>query len=83
MSSEEETQFHQNGASVKDMEAATVAWLADIHSVPFLSLKVVTDLIDNHERIENQFLKNFGIALENLKFQTSALLQHYRENNLA
>ena len=32
-----------NNASVKDMEAASVAYIAEITHTPFLALKVVTD----------------------------------------
>lgn len=31
-------------ASVKDMEAAAVAWAAELYSVPYFALKVVTDI---------------------------------------
>lgn len=31
-------------ASVKDMEAAAVAWAAELYHVPYLALKVVTDI---------------------------------------
>ena len=33
-------------ASVKDMEAAAIAWVADFNKVPFLALKIVTDIVD-------------------------------------
>jgi len=35
-----------NDASVKDMEAAAIAWVAELAQVPFFGLKVVTDLVD-------------------------------------
>lgn len=31
-------------ASVKDMEAAAVAWAAELYSIPYFALKVVTDI---------------------------------------
>ena len=31
-------------ASVKDMEAAAVAWAAELYQVPYFALKVVTDI---------------------------------------
>ena len=31
-------------ASVKDMEAAAVAWAAELYAVPYFALKVVTDI---------------------------------------
>lgn len=34
------------GASVKDMEAAAVAWAAHLHACPMFALKAVTDIVD-------------------------------------
>lgn len=31
-------------AAVKDMEAAAVAWAAELYDVPYFALKVVTDI---------------------------------------
>ena len=33
-------------ASVKDMEAAAVAWAAHLHACPMFALKAVTDIVD-------------------------------------
>jgi nucleoside phosphorylase len=33
-------------ASVKDMEAAAIGWVADVSKVPFIALKIVTDIVD-------------------------------------
>lgn len=35
---------HSLDASVKDMEAAAVAWAAELYAVPYFALKVVTDI---------------------------------------
>jgi len=32
--------------SVKDMEAAAIAWVAKLNNTPFFALKVVTDIVD-------------------------------------
>jgi hypothetical protein len=37
--------IHIIDASVKDMEAAAVAWAAELSSTPFIALKVVTGII--------------------------------------
>jgi len=36
--------YHYSDASVKDMEAAAVAWAAELYAVPYFALKVVTDI---------------------------------------
>ncbi len=51
-----------NEASVKDMEAAAVAWAAELSQTPFLSLKVVTDLVDGGVLTQDEFLANLGTA---------------------
>ena len=33
-------------APVKDMEAAAIGWVADVSKVPFIALKIVTDIVD-------------------------------------
>ncbi len=51
-----------NGAVVKDMEAAAVAWVAELSKTPFLSLKVVTDLVDGGVLTQDEFLANLSTA---------------------
>ena len=51
-----------NDASVKDMEAAAVAWAAGLSGTPLLSLKVVTDLVDGGVLTQDEFLANLGTA---------------------
>ena len=67
MSREEQAQFDANEATVKDMEAAAVAWVASLYDKPFMALKAITDLIDCGHMIEEQFVANFSIATRNLE----------------
>lgn len=56
-----------SGAVVKDMEGAAIAEVAELLSIPYVGIKTVTDLIDKHDQTtEEQFLRNFSIATENL-----------------
>lgn len=66
MSTEEAGQFAANEADVKDMEAAAVAWVSSLHGIPFMAVKVITDLIDHPLKVEKQFVKNFEQATEKL-----------------
>ena len=38
---------YPSDASVKDMEAASIAWTANLSHTPFFALKVVTDIVDH------------------------------------
>jgi len=56
-----------NDASVKDMEAAAVAWTCELHKVPFLGVKVVTDIVDGDVLTQDEFLENLGTAAKSLQ----------------
>ncbi len=51
-----------SGASVKDMEAAGVAYVCELSGVPFLAVKAITDLVDAPEPTVEQFLANLATA---------------------
>jgi 5'-methylthioadenosine nucleosidase len=57
----------QNDASVKDMEAAAIAWVAKMHSLPFLGIKVVTDIVDGDRPTQEEFLENLATAAQKLQ----------------
>jgi len=56
-----------NGAVVKEMEAAGIAWVCKIMSTQVLAIKAITDLIDVETLTEVQFSKNFLLASNNLQ----------------
>lgn len=58
--------IRENRAVIKEMEAAAVAWVAWLMQTPFLAVKTVTDFIDNHESVPEQFDKNLALAVQNL-----------------
>ena len=48
------------------MEAASVAWVAQLYNIPFIAIKAITDLIDGNSPTEEEFSKptfGFGDAL--------------------
>lgn len=57
----------ENDASVKDMEAAAIAWSAKLHNVPLLGVKVVTDIVDGDRPTQEEFLENLGTAARQLQ----------------
>jgi len=57
-----------NGASVKDMEAAAIAWSCALHhDTPFLGVKVVTDIVDGEVPTQDEFLLNLAAASKSLQ----------------
>ena len=51
-----------NDASLKDMEAAAIGWVAWTKQIPFLPVKAVTDWIDSPETAESTFNQNWRKA---------------------
>lgn len=54
------------GGVVKEMEAASIAWVADLYKIPFFAIKSITDLVDNSTPTEEEFLKNLHSASDAL-----------------
>jgi len=65
-SPQEDDQMDKNNAAVKEMEAAGIAEVAQMRGVPFIGLKIVTDLVDTHECPQNQFTNNFDKLITHL-----------------
>jgi 5'-methylthioadenosine nucleosidase len=68
------------GASVKEMEAAAIATVCDAHRVPLVLLKAITDIVDEHPDLEGasteeQFLKNYSLAVGNLTAKLELLIE--------
>ena len=65
----EEDEIHMkiNNASVKDMEAAAIAWACDLHSVPHFGVKVVTDIVDGDKPSHDEFMENLSSAANSLQ----------------
>ncbi|KAK1305013.1 5'-methylthioadenosine/S-adenosylhomocysteine nucleosidase 1 [Acorus calamus] len=58
MSPHDETSILANGATIKDMEGAAVAYVADLLSVPVVFIKAVTDIVDGEKPTAEEFLQN-------------------------
>ncbi|BFG42254.1 hypothetical protein CerSpe_285260 [Prunus speciosa] len=63
MSTQDEASMVANDAVVKDMEAAAVAYVADLLKVPSVFLKVVIDIKDGEETTAEESSQSFA-ALE-------------------
>ncbi|KAK3288813.1 hypothetical protein CYMTET_3724 [Cymbomonas tetramitiformis] len=56
-----------NGAHVKDMEGAALAYVADLCKIPFFSIKSVTDIVDGDRTTSEEFLENLAAAAKSLQ----------------
>ena len=57
----------KNDASVKDMEAASIAWTAEQAGIPFFAIKVITDIVDGDRVTQEEFLENLAAAASSLQ----------------
>ena len=64
-----------SGAEVKEMEAAAVAWVGELHRVPVGAVKAITDLVDAEAPTAAQFTANLATAATALQVTTIALLE--------
>jgi 5'-methylthioadenosine/S-adenosylhomocysteine nucleosidase len=65
-------------AEVKEMEAASIAWVCERHGVPLLLLKAITDLVDHPSPTSEQFVQNLSLAVARLTDALEALVEHTR-----
>jgi 5'-methylthioadenosine nucleosidase len=59
--------MEENNASVKDMEAAAIAYVAELANVPFFGFKVVTDIVDGDRPTQEEFFENLAAASASLQ----------------
>lgn len=68
--------MRSEGAVVKEMEAAAVAWVCQQLSVPFFAIKSITDIVDGDKKSEDEFYSNLDIATESLKIKLTSVINH-------
>ena len=56
----------ESGGSVKDMEAAAVAYVCEMMSTPVMAVKAITDLVDHPMATAEQFTANLSMASRQL-----------------
>lgn len=64
----DESSIIANDATIKDMEGAAVAYVADLLKVPAVYVKAVTDIVDGEKPTAEEFLQNLAsvtAALDN------------------
>ena len=71
-----------NDASVKDMEAASIAWVAKMHNVPYLGVKVITDIVDGGVPTQDEFMENLHSAAKSLQDALPKVLEYVCDMNV-
>lgn len=74
--------IRQNNATIKDMEATTVAWVAHYYEVPMFAVKSITDLLDIKKPTQEEFLKNLSLAASNLQQKLTEIINYCAGNSV-
>ena len=72
----DEHHMKENDASVKDMEAAAIAWSCELHDMPFMGVKVVTDIVDGDQPTQDEFMENLHAASMSLQEALPKVLEY-------
>lgn len=73
---EDDKHMGANDASVKDMEAAAIAWSCELHGMPFMGVKVVTDIVDGGVPTQDEFMENLHTASKSLQEALPKVLEY-------
>lgn len=68
--------IEKHQAVAKEMEAAAIAWVAMLHQVPFFAIKSITNLVDEPNQSEHEFIKNFDHSVAALTEKLIALVNY-------
>eukprot|EP00555_Chaetoceros_dichaeta_P002623 CAMPEP_0198249672 /NCGR_PEP_ID=MMETSP1447-20131203/1121_1 /TAXON_ID=420782 /ORGANISM="Chaetoceros dichaeta, Strain CCMP1751" /LENGTH=236 /DNA_ID=CAMNT_0043934357 /DNA_START=154 /DNA_END=864 /DNA_ORIENTATION=- len=73
---DDDTLMVQNDASVKDMEAAAIAWSCKLTGTPHFGIKVVTDIVDGDQPTQDEFMENLGTAAKSLQESLPKVIEY-------
>lgn len=68
--------MRDNNASVKDMEAAAIAWSCALFDKPLWAIKSVTDIVDGDQPTQDEFLANLHSASLSLQDALPKVLEY-------
>ena len=54
--------MEEHEAAVKEMEAASVAWVSSMFGLPLMCVKAITDIVDGDQPAHEEFLSNLAAA---------------------
>lgn len=75
-SPEDAAQMQALSASVKDMEAAAIAYVCERRAVPLVLVKSITDIVDHPTETAAQFLANYTMAVTRLADVLVSVVAH-------
>lgn len=76
------TVIEQHDAVAKEMEAAAVAWVAMLMDTPMFALKSITNLVDQDNQSEHEFVKHFNQASQSLTQKILELVDYLQNKTL-
>ncbi|CAI9104694.1 OLC1v1003418C1 [Oldenlandia corymbosa var. corymbosa] len=76
MSPHDEAAIIANDATVKDMEGAAVAYVADLLKVPVIFVKAVTDIVDGDKPTAEEFLQNLAAVTAALDLAVTQIVDY-------
>ncbi|CAI9764355.1 unnamed protein product [Fraxinus pennsylvanica] len=79
----DETAIIANDATVKDMEGAAVAYVADLLKTPAIFLKAVTDIVDGDRPTSEEFLENLVAVTAALDQAATRVVDFINGKNLS
>lgn len=72
----------RHNAVAKEMEAASIAWVAMLLGVPMMALKSITNLVDEDNASETEFVRNFGVASQRLHDKVIDLVDYLQGKDI-
>ncbi len=74
--------LNQHQVVAKEMEAAAIAWVAMLHQVPMTAVKSITNLVDQDNQSEHEFVKNFDSACKSLELAVIKVFKYLAGESL-
>ncbi|MET1255901.1 hypothetical protein [Aliikangiella maris] len=74
--------INQHNAVAKEMEAAGVAWVAMLFNIPMMAIKSITNLIDQDNLSEKEFIYNLAYASQCLHDKLLELLDYLQNKTI-
>lgn len=75
--------MNKHNAAVKEMEAAAIAWVAQMFRKPMFCVKAVTDIVDGDRPTQEEFLENLNAAAAALQQTVPKVLEFVAGKTIA
>ncbi|PON55111.1 COBRA-like protein [Parasponia andersonii] len=83
MTPQDEASITANDATIKDMEGAAVAYVADLFKVPTIFVKAVTDIVDGEKPTAEEFLQNLAAVTAALEQSVTQVIEYISGKSLS